>query len=112
MQLGEDNPILEKIAKGFPFIKKPSSVVLDDLFCISELIPSMKTHYYFYSGSLTTTPFKEAVMWFIAKKPVTVSQKQLEQFRTVALDNELMQNNLRATQPLNGRIIMFATCSL
>jgi carbonic anhydrase len=75
------------------------------------LPPNAATDFYRYRGSLTTPPCYESVQWTVFRQPLTISADQLEAFRTLLYENtsttpaELLENNYRPTQPLNGRIV-------
>ncbi|MEZ4235456.1 MAG: carbonic anhydrase [Myxococcota bacterium] len=53
-----------------------------------------------YSGSLTTPPCSEGVRWTLYTEPVTLSAKQIEQFK------KLYDHNARPIQALNGRPLL------
>jgi carbonic anhydrase len=63
-----------------------------------DLVP-LKRGYYTYSGSQTAPPCNEGVTWFVLKTPVEISTQQIEAFAT------LYPHDVRALQPLNGRIV-------
>jgi len=65
----------------------------------NDLLPN-SLEYYRFNGSLTTPPCSEGVRWFVLKKPVEISQAQLEAFQKV------MGKNNRPTQPINARMIL------
>ena len=44
---------------------------------MDSLIPCEKEKYFRYSGSLTTAPCYESVIWTVFKKPITISQTQV-----------------------------------
>lgn len=66
---------------------------------INDMIPTNKS-YYHYLGSLSTPPLNENVEWYVMKKPVEVSKKQIESFK------KLYSHNNRNIQPLNDRVIL------
>ena len=45
---------------------------------LMDLLPTDKTKYFRYPGSLTTPPCSEAVTWSVFKDPVMVSQEQVK----------------------------------
>lgn len=53
--------------------------------------------YYRYEGSLTTPPCSEDVHWFVRRAPIEMSAAQIATFTNI------INNNFRPTQPLNGR---------
>jgi carbonic anhydrase len=55
--------------------------------------------YYRYSGSQTAPPCHEGVTWFVMKTPMEVSAEQIAAFA------KLYPHDVRAPQPLNGRIV-------
>lgn len=55
--------------------------------------------YYAYHGSLTTPPCFETVNWFVLKEKGQISPDQFAAF------NDIMGNNARPPQPLNGRVV-------
>jgi len=59
------------------------------------------THYYRYSGSLTSPPCNEGVRWFIMNQPLKISKVHLQQFRQA-----IKQDNNRPVQALNARVIL------
>lgn len=96
---GKENPIVDKILKLVP--KKINEVKKIDVeFNFKSLFPKNK-QYYRYSGSLTTPPCSEGVIWMVLKNPVEMSKKQIKEFTAL-----LKNNNSRPLQPLNGRQII------
>jgi carbonic anhydrase len=86
----------------------------------TTLLPDERTRYWTYHGSLTTPPCYESVQFIIYEKPIEVSEKQLEAFRSLntcsrdscpsgkhddQADCCKMVDNFRPTMPLNGRVI-------
>ena len=64
----------------------------------AALLPA-QPRYYRYTGSLTTPPCTEGVLWSVFEQPVEVSAEQIARFR------EMYPNNYRPVQPLNDRTI-------
>ncbi|XP_062570678.1 carbonic anhydrase 2-like [Saccostrea cucullata] len=67
-------------------------------------------HFYRYSGSLTTPPCFQSVVWTVFDNKMPISSAQLHMFQTLHEDKEIegdhyLIDNYRPTQPLNGRII-------
>lgn len=65
---------------------------------VAKLLPK-NTTYYHYSGSLTTPPCSENVNWMILQNSVAVSRQQVAAF------SNIIQQNVRPIQALNGREI-------
>ncbi|OQV17338.1 putative Carbonic anhydrase 2 [Hypsibius exemplaris] len=62
--------------------------------------------YYRYSGSLTTPPCAEVVVWSVLKDPILISDEQLAIFRSLEGDDgKLIDSNFRPLQDLNKRQI-------
>lgn len=61
----------------------------------------MQKHYYRFSGSLTTPPCSEGVIWNIMAQPMTLSKAQIQKFEMI-----FKHHNNRPIQPLNGRLIV------
>ena len=72
---------------------------------IADLLPENK-EFIGYSGSLTTPPCYETVRWHVMKNTMTVSQEQLNEFRSLlgSTDvNDIIAPNYRQVQELNDR---------
>ena len=66
---------------------------------VDDLLPSVHTSYR-YDGSLTTPPCSEGVNWIIMRTPIQLSAEQIRAF------TELIPDNNRPVQPLNGRVVL------
>lgn len=96
---GAANPGLEKAWAAMP-AKAGGKAPLPAGVNASALLPADKD-YYRFSGSLTTPPCSEGVMWLVAKKPATASKAQIEQFaKTVGFANN------RPIQAVNARPVL------
>lgn len=82
-------------------------------FPLNQLLPNNTRDFYRYSGSLTTPPCYNSVIWTVFKHPITISQLQLKEFRSRLFENgpndteeqKKLVHNYRATQPINDRTV-------
>jgi len=74
-EIGERNPLLDKLEAFRP----PDMPRNEDPVDHNELITS-RSEYFTYSGSLTTPPCSEGVLWTILKRPITASEDQINRF--------------------------------
>ena len=74
-------------------------VVRNDLKIAPSAPLPAKRGYYTFSGSLTTPPCTEDVLWLVLKTPEPISKEQLAGFGTI------YKNNVRPVQPVNNRVI-------
>jgi carbonic anhydrase len=65
-----------------------------------DLLPANRD-YYRFSGSLTTPPCSEGVLWMVMKHPITASADQITKFAHV-----MGHPNNRPIQELNARLIV------
>lgn len=96
---GKANPQLEKAWLQMP-AKADQAATLVQSVDINALLPE-DTGGYRFSGSLTTPPCSEGVVWIVLEQPVSASAEQIRLLRSV-----LQHANNRPVQPLNGRIII------
>ncbi|WP_374448125.1 carbonic anhydrase [Providencia sp.] len=99
LEEGDTNPAIEQILKSIPKEKnkeKELSTTID----LTPLYPEDK-NYYRFSGSLTTPPCTEGVVWLVMKQPIKASKEQIEKFQKA-----LGHPNNRPIQPLHGRVIV------
>ena len=97
MEKGTVNPLIAQIWEHIPKNGK-NNLVKDPTINAANLLPNSKA-YFSYSGSLTTPPCSEGVIWNVLTEPIQVSQEQIAAFQ------KLYRLNSRLVQPLNGRII-------
>lgn len=81
-------------------------------FPLSHLMPQNLDAFYRYSGSLTTPPCSEAVIWTVFEDVVSISKEQAELLKSSLYmhhkgtpNNHAISANFRPTLPLNGRIV-------
>ena len=97
-EAGKEQPLIRTLWTNFP-LQQDKPVVRPDLkIDPTQLLPS-KRNYYTFTGSLTTPPCTEDVLWLVLKTPVQVSKEQLAGFGTI------YKNNVRPVQPVNNRVI-------
>lgn len=98
--LGKANPEWDKFWQDLSPIPEHKSQLTQDID-LEKLMPKNQ-HYYRFSGSLTTPPCTEGVIWLVMKNSMTISQQQLEQFKQLLKQ----QPNNRPIQPKYGRLII------
>lgn len=95
---GEENPIVEKLLS---LLNEKQNIATEiNNLDIHALLPKVND-YYRFSGSLTTPPCSEGVIWIVLKNPVTLSKNEITKFETA-----FKHHNNRPTQPLHGRLII------
>ncbi len=95
---GKENGELAKLIEVLPH-KTGEKNKLKSVADSNGLLPKEKD-YYRFTGSLTTPPCSEGVIWAVFKKPVTASKEQIK-----AIADVLGHANNRPVQPINARII-------
>jgi len=100
MNAGKEDEVLAELFNKLPTTKtdEQSSVELEEKIDPTDLIPA-ESKVARYSGSLTTPPCTEPVIWSVFLTPSAVSDPQL------AALGGIFPGNHRPTQPLNGRIV-------
>lgn len=96
-KLGVSNKTLAKLWEYMPK-KAGDKKTIGGGVIVAKLLPS-KTHYYRYSGSLTTPPCSENVNWMVLKTSVSISAAQADAF------SQVIHRNVRPVQLHHGRII-------
>lgn len=99
LQAGEDNPLVGELWKDLPQEEEKENRLDDVQIDASRMLPSDRG-YYTFSGSLTTPPCSEDVVWFVLKNSTTVSAKEIKRF------SQLYSNKARPIQPLNDREVL------
>lgn len=92
------NPTLDSFWKYLPEKINEPTKMTEIKVNAKDLLPG-NLGYFFYSGSLTTPPCSEGVMWNVLKQPLPVTESQINSF------NALVGNNARPSQALNTRSI-------
>lgn len=96
---GHENKAIAKLWKQMPK-RKGKPITLNSTVLAGELIPRQKD-YYRFTGSLTSPPCTEGVIWILMKTPMTASKQQI-----TALKEVMGADNNRPVQPLNGRMVI------
>ncbi len=97
---GKANTTLSELFDNMP--KKETTeetmVKLENTINPADLLPA-DSHIAQYTGSLTTPPCTEGVLWNVFETPGQVSQAQLDAFAAIYADNH------RPVEPLNNRAV-------
>jgi len=97
-EAGKEQKLIRTLWTNLP-LQQDKPVVRPELkIDPTQLLPA-KRNYYTFTGSLTTPPCTEDVLWLVLKTPVQVSKEQLAGFGTI------YKNNVRPVQPVNNRVI-------
>jgi carbonic anhydrase len=91
------NAVLATLFSGLPR-KSGETAKIADLINPGGLLPTDRG-YWAYTGSLTTPPCTEGVLWFVFQQPVTLSRTQLRNYTS------LFRMNTRPLQDAHGREI-------
>lgn len=98
---GADNAAFDQIWNYLPSAanrERKEKMTVD----AATLLPS-DHGYYRYTGSFTTPPCTEDVLWMVLKSPVELSAGQIRTFRAI------IEGNNRPVQPLNDRTVAVST---
>lgn len=107
-----DHEAIGKLTKHCDAIQyKCASCSTEEPFDPYSLLPSDTKAYWTYPGSLTTPPYSECVTWIVFRDAIHVSSGQMQQFgllKPITQEEakvESLNDNVRDTKPMNGRII-------
>nr|XP_020845099.1 carbonic anhydrase 7 isoform X2 [Phascolarctos cinereus] len=108
-ETGDEHASMNRLTDALYMVRFKGTKAQFNSFNPKCLLP-VNLHYWTYPGSLTTPPLSESVTWIVLKEPITISEKQMEKFRSLlftAEDDEKvrMVNNFRPPQPLKGRVV-------
>ena len=98
MEAGKEHSLIRTLWTNLPLEKNKAITRPEVKIDPSQLIPA-KRGYYTFSGSLTTPPCTEDVLWLVLKTPIQVSKEQLAGFGSI------YKNNARPVQAVNARTI-------
>lgn len=96
---GDDNDELQKVIDAAASAGPKAAGVGGVTFDPAGLLPD-DMEVFRYMGSLTTPPCSEGVNWHVLEETMEASTEQ------IAAMEELMGNNARPVQPLNGRLVI------
>ncbi|CAH9138263.1 unnamed protein product [Cuscuta epithymum] len=97
------NRFLSRLTKNIASMKDQKGEVRNAGFVDPNKIQFISNDYYRYTGSLTTPPCTEDVIWTVNKKIHNVSRKQVKLLREAVHDSA--ERNARPLQPRNNRDI-------
>jgi carbonic anhydrase len=93
--VGKENPVIKDLWKHIPAGGK--EVKVDDVkINPGDLLPA-DHGYYRFPGSLTNPICNEGALWFLMKKPIEMSQAQINQYK------KYYHDTARPLQPVNNR---------
>ncbi len=99
LDVGAENPLLKDVLANLPAGKGKEQLVSGVTINALGLLPKDKG-YYMYTGSLSSPPCTENILWYVLKTPATASADQMARFGRV------YPMNARPTQPRNDRDII------
>jgi carbonic anhydrase len=103
IETGTENPAFQTILDNTSVQGGEQNADSGVQFNPAALLPQQdhdNLEYFTLAGSLTTPPCSEGVQWYLLTDPITISEVQLEQFKS------FYTNNARLAQDLNGRAIL------
>ncbi|XP_064099205.1 uncharacterized protein LOC135210267 [Macrobrachium nipponense] len=101
-----DNLFLDPVILGLRNIVR-TGISTDIIpFPLSNLLPANLNEFYRYIGSTSFPSCEEGIIWTIFKNTITISSRQLDEFRFLEdADGLTITKNVRPIQPLNGRTV-------
>jgi carbonic anhydrase len=97
IKIGPETPVLSTVWEHLPSEKGSAKRIEGVMIDPTQLLPVERTTFR-YSGSLTTPPCSEGVHWNLLTTPITMSQKQIDDFAKA-----IEHPNNRPLQPPNDR---------
>lgn len=98
-QEGAFNPALNILLKNLPKKVGKQEIHRRASLNPAKFLPG-NTEFYKYSGSLTTPPCSEGVLWMVFKQPIDASAEQIQ------ILNDIMGNNARPIQSNYSRSLL------
>jgi carbonic anhydrase len=102
------NPLIESLK--FDQTVEGAPITVDNVALADFLATADFSEYWSYPGSLTVPPCVEGIKWTVIKKPLPISEAQLNAFNQFFSDNQKFAKGLgnnRLIQPLNARTLYF-----
>ncbi|CAK7317808.1 Carbonic anhydrase 7 [Vulpes lagopus] len=108
-ETGDEHPSMNRLTDALYMVRFKGTKAQFSCFNPKCLLPASR-HYWTYPGSLTTPPLSESVTWIVLREPISISERQMEKFRSLLFTSEEderihMVNNFRPPQPLKGRVV-------
>ncbi|XP_029064158.1 carbonic anhydrase 7 isoform X2 [Monodon monoceros] len=109
LETGDEHPSMNRLTDALYMVRFKGTKAQFSCFNPKYLLPASR-HYWTYPGSLTTPPLSESVTWIVLREPISISERQMEKFRSLLFTTEdderiHMVNNFRPPQPLKGRVV-------
>ncbi|XP_021112595.1 carbonic anhydrase 7 isoform X3 [Heterocephalus glaber] len=109
LETGDEHPSMNRLTDALYMVRFKGTRAQFSCFNPKCLLPASR-HYWTYPGSLTTPPLNESVTWIVLCEPISISERQMEKFRSLLFTSEdderiHMVNNFRPPQPLKGRVV-------
>lgn len=98
LQGGKEQKLIRALWSNLPLEQNRPVVKAEVSVDPSLLLPKNRS-YYTFTGSLTTPPCTEGVLWLVLKTPMDLSREQIADF------GKLYSDNARPVQPRNARVI-------
>jgi carbonic anhydrase len=98
LQGGKEHKLIRTLWSNLPLEQNKPVVKSNVEINLSHLLPKNQ-RYYTFTGSLTTPPCTEGVLWLVLATPTELSKEQIADF------GKAHNGNARPVQPSNGRII-------
>ncbi|KAH6791606.1 alpha carbonic anhydrase 7 [Perilla frutescens var. hirtella] len=102
-KIGQPDPFLSMIQRDLEDIEETRDIEKELGIINPETIKPGGTKYYRYTGSLTTPPCTENIIWTILGETRTVSKEQVELIRDAIHDDA--EANARPVQPIHDRMV-------
>ncbi|KAM4833367.1 carbonic anhydrase 7 isoform 1-T1 [Thomomys bottae] len=109
LETGDEHPSMNRLTDALYMVRFKGTKAQFSCFNPKSLLP-VSRQFWTYPGSLTTPPLSESVTWIVLREPISISEKQMEKFRSLLFTSEdderiHMVNNFRPPQPLKGRVV-------